>query len=229
MYLTRFEFNTARRGARDLLASPHRLHGAVMHAFPAAQREPHRDPSAEGRILWRLDQQTDPRRSQALLYLVSPHEPDLTHIAEVAGRPTTQSWLTRPYQPLLDQLTTGQRWAFRLTANPTYSKPPAPGHRDQRGQRLGHVTIAQQTHWLLTRTEACGFTIAPTTDKEPDVAIRHRHNHKFTRHGSTVTIAAATFEGILDVTDPAALRHALTHGIGPAKSYGCGLLTLARP
>ena len=31
-----------------------------------------------------------------------------------------------------------------------------------------------------------------------------------------------------EVVDAAALRRALVTGIGPAKAYGCGLLTLAR-
>lgn len=50
---------------------------------------------------------------------------------------------------------------------------------------------------------------------------------RFDRQGKTVTLVTATFESQLRVTDPGALRHTLTHGIGPAKGYGCGLLTLA--
>jgi CRISPR system Cascade subunit CasE len=34
---------------------------------------------------------------------------------------------------------------------------------------------------------------------------------------------------MLEVTGPDALRHALTSGIGHARAYGCGLLTLAEP
>ena len=37
----------------------------------------------------------------------------------------------------------------------------------------------------------------------------------------------STFEGMLTVTDRDAFVHALTHGIGRAKGYGCGLLTIA--
>ena len=44
-----------------------------------------------------------------------------------------------------------------------------------------------------------------------------------------MTLALATFEGVLEVTDPDALRHGLVHGIGRGKAYGCGLMTLARP
>lgn len=216
MFLTRFELNTARRGARDLLTSPHRLHAAVLAAFPTSQREP----TEHGRILWRLDQ----RSRQTLLYIVSPHHPDLTHLVETAGWPATRSWQTHSYGPLLDRLVAGTQWAFRLAANPVHSRAATPG---ERGKRYGHVTVAQQTNWLLDRAQRHGFTVPETTGKEPDVAVHARRTWRFPRDGRTVTLATAVFEGRLETTDPDVLRHALTHGIGPAKGYGCGLLTLA--
>ncbi|MEV6133689.1 type I-E CRISPR-associated protein Cas6/Cse3/CasE [Streptomyces violaceusniger] len=45
--------------------------------------------------------------------------------------------------------------------------------------------------------------------------------------GPRITIATATFQGRPRVTDPDALHAALLTGIGPAKGYGQGLLTLA--
>ncbi|WP_018681742.1 type I-E CRISPR-associated protein Cas6/Cse3/CasE [Actinokineospora enzanensis] len=218
MYLTRFEFNTARRGSRELLASPHRLHGAVQAAFPTDRREAR----PEGRILWRVDQ----REHRALLYLVSPYEPDLTHVVEVAGWPTTEAWQTKPYRPLLEKLDVGQEWAFRLTANPVYQTKLDPTAK--RSKRLGHVTVRQQTEWLLTRCERLGFRIMPAVGGEPDVAVQGRRVWTFRRDSRDVTLATATFGGRLAIEDAEAFRHSLTHGIGPAKGYGCGLLTLAR-
>ena len=42
-----------------------------------------------------------------------------------------------------------------------------------------------------------------------------------------VEIGVAVFEGELEVTDRELFVQALTHGIGRAKAYGCGLLTVA--
>ena len=42
----------------------------------------------------------------------------------------------------------------------------------------------------------------------------------------SVTLLQATFEGVLTVTDAAAFRNALTKGIGRAKAYGMGMLTV---
>ncbi|NIH83759.1 type I-E CRISPR-associated protein Cas6/Cse3/CasE [Amycolatopsis granulosa] len=219
MFFTRFEFNPARRGAKHLLASPHRLHAAVLAAFPGEHSPVTKD---GGRVLWRLDHPAH----RALLYIVSPAQPDLTHLVEEAGWPTTHTWDTRDYTPLLGRLAATDTYAFRLTANPTFSRAQPEG----RGKRLGHVTVNQQLGWFLARTERHGFTIPPVAadgEKEPDATILSRTVHKFTRHGRTVTLATATYGGTLEVTDPDALCAALTRGIGPAKGYGCGLLTLA--
>jgi CRISPR system Cascade subunit CasE len=217
MYLTQFEINAARRGARHLLSSPQRMHAAVLACFTNAEREP----TPAGRILWRVDQ----RGTQTLLYLASPHRPDLTGMAEQAGWPTKETWRIGDYTRLLDRLTTGDEWAFRLTANPVYSARVVAGEDTK---PVGHVTVAQQQAWLTSRVDGLGFTITAGEHKQPDLIVRDRRTLRFTRDRRTVTLATATFEGRLAITDPTALRNALTHGIGRAKGYGCGLLTLAR-
>lgn len=217
MHLTRFEINTGRRGARDLLASPQKMHAAVLQAFPPATPVT----AGTGRVLWRVDQ----HQHRAALYIVSPHRPDLTHLVEAAGWPATAGWDSRDYTPLLDRLRPGDQWAFRLTANPVSSRPKTA--ESARSQRFGHVTFAQQTGWLLDRATRHGFTVPTGQHDEPDVAVNGRRTLRFTRQNQTVTLATATFEGRLDISDPDLIRTALTHGIGPGKGYGCGLLTLA--
>jgi CRISPR system Cascade subunit CasE len=217
MHLTRFEINPRRRDARALLASPQRLHAAVLAAFPSSRPDPD-----EGRILWRLDEGPhDP-----LLYVVSPLEPDLTHLVESVGRPT-YGWQTKDYTPFLGKLSGGDRWAFRLRANPVHNTPSA--DKGTRGRRLPHTTAAQQTDWFLQRAQRSGFSVADSTAGAPDLVLRDRRVVRFDRRGRTVTLTTALFEGTLVVNDPAALRSALVTGIGPGKGYGCGLLTLAAP
>ena len=46
--------------------------------------------------------------------------------------------------------------------------------------------------------------------------------------GAAIIVQRACFEGVLQVTRGDALRAALLDGIGPAKAFGCGLLSLAR-
>ncbi|MEV6321352.1 type I-E CRISPR-associated protein Cas6/Cse3/CasE [Nocardia sp. NPDC051787] len=221
MFLTRMQINPRRRGARTLLSSPQALHAAVCSGFTDAT------PTNEGRVLWRLDTY-GPHR--VILFIASPDKPDLTHIVEQAGWPTTQAWDTKPYDRLLERLTLGQQWQFRLTANPVRA-----GRREgwSDTKPLGHVTVRQQQQWLLDRAPRLGFRVMPrqahNADGEVELAVIDRAVQRFTRGDSRVTISTATFAGLLEVTDVASLKHALTFGIGRAKSYGCGLLTLAYP
>lgn len=214
MFLTRFQFNPRRRGAQKLISSPHALHAAVQSGFPDPQ------PTEAGRVLWRLDID-DP---QALLYVASPQQPDFTHLAEQAGWPSLVTWESRSYSPLLERLTAGQRWRFRLTANPVHGVR-AEGQRG-RGKPVGHVTVAQQEKWLRDRQQAAGFEIVGD-DRASTLNVVGRRMLRFQRKGVDVTLSLATYEGVLVVGDQDRFRHTLTHGLGRAKGYGCGLLTLA--
>ena len=215
MFLTKAALNAARRGTGRLLASPQVLHAAVLAGFPPDSS----GPTADGRVLWRLDRQ----HPHLWLYIVSPERPDLTHLIEQAGWPTTSAWETRDYTPLLGRVAAGQHYAFRLTANPVkQSREP-----DYIGKRLGHVTAQQQRDWLLVRADNYGFRIPESTAGQPDIVVGERLKRSFRRNENTLTLVTARYEGHLEVTDADRFRHALTHGIGRAKGYGCGLLTLA--
>ncbi|GHJ47248.1 type I-E CRISPR-associated protein Cas6/Cse3/CasE [Catellatospora sp. TT07R-123] len=218
MYLTRFRVNTARRGARKLLSSPQAMHAAVRAAFARPEDYEH-----DGtRSLWRLD---TPAPATVHLYLVSPGRPDLTHLVEQAGWPTTETWDTREYGPLLDKLQPGQRWAFRLTANPSHSGRKNTDAKET--QRFGYLREHEQADWLVNRADRHGFTVAAQQDGQPNLRLHKRQTQTFTRGMGTVTLVTATYDGILTVTDPTVFRQALTGGIGHAKAYGCGLLTIA--
>lgn len=219
MFLTRMQINPARRGARRLLSSPQALHAAVLSGFADAR------PTEEGRVLWRLDTHG---RHRVLLYIVSPEKPDLTHLVEQAGWPTTEAWQTGAYDGLLDSLEPEQRWQFSLTANPVRSGKRE-GWADTKP--LAHVTVKQQEQWLLDRANRLGFRIGQSSvgEDELDLAVVDRSVRRFDRDKARVTISTATFEGHLYVDNVDRLRRSLTFGIGRAKSYGCGLLTLARP
>ncbi|PRX95412.1 type I-E CRISPR-associated protein Cas6/Cse3/CasE [Allonocardiopsis opalescens] len=237
MHLTRFRFNTARIGARRLLASPQAMHAAVLASFPDILPSDPRDRGG-ARVLWRVDRNA---RAEVFLYVVSPSRPDLTHLAEQAGWPTQPEWQTRDYAPFLDRLTKGDIWAFRLTANPVHS---IRRHEDEPTKVTAHVTPRHQMGWLLQRQAAAGFRVLekPPEQRRLPQGDEHQlivHDRRRLDFGKSeeapsgkprknrVTLSTATFDGRLEVTDPDALRRALTSGIGRAKAYGCGLMTLA--
>lgn len=219
---SRLYLNPQKRSARKLLTNPQAMHAAVRAAFPPDLRED------EGRVLWRVD--TDEHATT--LYVVAPEAPDLEHLVDQAG------WFTRAgetidYAPLLASLTRGQEWNFALIANPVHSeaRPDA-----ARGIIRPHVTVQQQTDWLMSRGENNGFRILRAGDEhegEPQLAVTGRVDLSFPRRSTdgkvrNVSLRTARFEGALQVTDPALLRHTLVSGLGRARAYGCGLMTLAK-
>lgn len=194
-----------------MLGSPQAMHAAVLSGFPPGTDEP--------RPLWRVDADDALRPT---LYIVSRTRPDLTHVDEQAGWPSRPSAQSRSYSDLLASLEIGQTWAFRVTVNPTH-RATINGVK----KIVGHVTVDQQTSWLAAR--AAGIGVSLGTEDEPSFQLTRRERRTFRRGESSVTLSTATFGGLLTVTDALLLRTALTEGIGRAKAYGCGLLTLARP
>lgn len=222
VFLTRIQLNPARRGTRRLLSSAQVMHAAVESSFPEQQS------GERGRRLWRLDKSNH----LVWLYIQSPDRPDLSHVVEQAGWPTTSSWQTRSMDELLLSIRDGSTWGFRLTANPTRSGRPEGGGETR---RFGHVTVAQQVEWLLRRSGANGFFIPVAESRgdhgDPMLEVTDREQVVFARatgsRSSRVTLSRATFTGTLKVVDSERLRSAIVRGIGPGKAYGCGLLTLA--
>ncbi|MFI1956019.1 type I-E CRISPR-associated protein Cas6/Cse3/CasE [Streptomyces xinghaiensis] len=235
MYLTRFRINTARTEARRLLGSPHFLHGAVNMAFPDP---PARDGQGP-RVLWRVDHAASGR---ADLFLVSPRRPDLTHLVEQAGWPTLEEpgWTTFAYEEFLDSLSAGDTWGFRLTANPVHNIRKPGDSKDSRTKRTAHLTSRHQLEWLLRRQEKAGFEVTrkPVEKRltehgdEHEVIVHDQLPLQFRKREQAgprrdVRFVRVTFDGRLRITDVDAFRQTLTQGLGKAKAYGCGLMTLA--
>lgn len=207
VFLSRVYLDDNNRETMRLMSSPEMLHGAVERAFES--RGPRR--------LWRVDGVA----GRCCLLVLSPDMPDFSQLVHRYGFPgETPAWLTRPYQQLLDRLREGQTWQFRLKANPVRSLSVEQGAR---GKVMAHVTTHQQKEWLLSRAGACGFAL------EPDAfEVMHTQWFRFSKgHGHVVTLRTATFEGRLTITDAGAFAEALVQGIGRAKAYGCGLMTVA--
>ena len=207
LYLSRVFLDPGKRETMRLLSSPEYLHGAVERSFFGGRQ----------RRLWRVDV----LHGNTCLMVLSPDEPDFTQmIAQYGVAGQTPPWESRLYKPFLERLKEGQLWQFRLKANPVRSVKEAEG----RGKVMAHVTPEQQKEWLQKRSESCGFALTPDSFE-----VVHTQWQRFQKsHGHQVTLRTATFEGWLTIRNAVKLQRALMEGIGRAKAYGCGLLTLAR-
>jgi len=213
MYLSRVRLNPNLRETKKALSTPHILHGAVERGFA----------SKSNRNLWRVDV----LNGTYYLLVLSREKPDFTHIAEQFGYPSLEPlWETKDYNLLLARLKEGQVWFFCLRANPTRSSFHEKDSKTERGKVFAHVTTEQQRQWLLSRSASLVFKLE---DNQFDVVqTQWLRFQKGKNSNQQVTLRTAVFEGKLIITDLERFRHTLLNGIGRAKAYGCGLLTIAR-
>lgn len=74
--------------------------------------------------------------------------------------------------------------------------------------------------WLEKKAKKNGFEVLSVT-------AEGYQQHHFKKRG--IKISTLDFHGVLEVTEPELfIQEALCKGIGPAKAFGCGLLSLAR-
>lgn len=238
MYISRIPLNTARYEGRRLVGSPYRLHAAVEKSFaPGAVRT-----DDTGRILWRLDTADDGK--ELWLYVVSPEQPDFSHIIEQAGWVNGGEQQTKDYERLLSRISLGQQWQFRLRANTVRSAVVDRGgeiHKDpaiqkardegRRGHLKGDATAEWQLKWLEKRSERNGFRILASPDdlSASSCLVSQRFTEHFRKHGDPhpVTLTTCQFDGLLEVTDADLFEHVLRFGIGRGRGFGCGLMTVA--
>ena len=230
-YLSRIWLNPLRTATQRMLRDPHVMHAAVLGGIPA-------QPVTE-RVLWRIEA-GDPYRAELLVLTRSV--PSWEHLVEQGGWPGAEEpqALVRDYTPLLERLGRGGEFAFRLRANPVTATRiplrPSPAQERQlererpRGVRVPHRTAAHQLAWLTERLGTWGFEAVDTADGNADVLLAARERVSFTKgrkERHRVVLSTATFTGRLRVTSPDQARRALLDGVGPARAYGCGLITLA--
>jgi CRISPR system Cascade subunit CasE len=233
-YLSRIWLNPLRTTTRAYLRNPQTTHAATLGGISTQP--------VDERILWRLE--PDPRSQHRLQLIVLTQScPSWEHIVEEAGWPGADEpqILVRPYEPVLAAVSLGREFAFRLRANTvgstTTPAAPSPAQKERlatqtrpRSVRVPHRTAAHQLTWLTDRLARWGFTPVTGDDNNPAVRLAARERLTFRKNsGHEVVLQTGTFEGIIRVTDADAAHKTLLQGVGPAKAYGLGLLTLAPP
>lgn len=202
MFLSQVEINPRRRKGREFISNPEKLHAAVESTCRLS--------GEDQRLLWRLD----PGKHASKLLIVSPVKPSLDVIREQAGwesQPDTAK--TVSYDGFLDSIQAGQRFKFRLTANPAYKR---------NGKLKAHIGPVNQMKWLSQRSENMGVSF-----DEFATGVASSNTHVFRNKGNKVILPHATYEGVLSVQNADKVRNVLINGIGRGKAYGMGLVTLA--
>jgi CRISPR system Cascade subunit CasE len=123
----------------------------------------------------------------------------------------------------------GQCLRFRLRANPIKTiKDSSKGTVEKKGKtftktvRVPLLHEEQQQTWLERKLR--DFAQLETLIIQPEPVLYFR-KAKESRCGKIQTVL---FDGSLKVSDAEEFIQQITQGIGPAKAFGCGLLSVAR-
>lgn len=223
MYLSRLELNPRTRQAYSDLRSAYSLHQSLRWAFPAAGTPEGQLPDGE-RLLWRKDElQDDYGHERSNILVQSQSEPNWQAVED-----RWEGYFVRPPEVKtfdLNGLAAGDRCMFRLRANVTVSRFDDGQDREQnpRSKRQAVRGAENQVKWLERQAEQRGFSILGTDIVQSgNVRLYKAKNPK------AMTLFAVTFEGLLQVHDPAQLAQSVQQGIGKAKALGFGLLSLGR-
>jgi CRISPR system Cascade subunit CasE len=204
MYLSQLVLNERDCTVQRDFSNAHDLHRRIMQAFPDEQRDRSR---ADWNVLFRHEPDSD------VILVQSAIEPDWSQLKQgyLVRKP-----ITKPFDLDASQLNEGRIVQFRLKANPS--------KRDKEtGRTIGLFHLPDQLAWLERQSSQHGFKLlSVTTIPTPNVFGMKG------KGSSPIRIVTVLYQGVLQITDPVLFGTAICQGIGRGRSYGCGLLSIAR-
>ncbi len=188
----------------------YQLHKALWLLFPA-------QPEAERHFLFRVERLQAGRGAELLL--LSASNPVSCSAAQVM--------VSKPHHIVIPEATPLR---FRLRANPVKTIKDARERRNGKGEvkscRVPLIAEEQQRQWLERKLG--GMAELHVVQVTPERPLYFRKQDKPSRQSMAGKIQPVLFEGVLTIQDAPKFSDLLVQGVGPAKSLGCGLLSLAR-
>lgn len=209
MYLTKLILNPRSPEVVRDLANPYEFHRTIMRAFPD------RDQGGPGRVLYRIERLIEAERIEGsgiapVVLVQSEYEPDWTKT------PLWKNYISErfPSKVVPTEFAVCSQFRFRLRANPTVKR---------QGKRHGLVREDDQLQWLHRKAADAGFRVLNVVVNADGGAEGFKRSS-----GHQMTHLGVLFDGELEVVDPALLKVTIQDGIGSAKGFGFGLLSLAK-
>ncbi len=220
MFLSRIHLDLRSREARRDLSNPYQLHSTLCRAFSPPDTK-----CPTGEFLWRLEPETDSVGNPRIL-VQSRKLPDWNGVGVKGWLAEADPAVDLQERLKLDALKVGQRFRFRLRANPCVT---------QNRKRLGLLRLADQESWLVRKGVQHGFNLpvllsfdlADTSEERVDVRISQEQMLRDKQHSdNSIRIFSVLYDGLLTVSDPLRFKEVLQTGIGHGKVMGLGLLSV---
>ncbi|ACK70863.1 CRISPR-associated protein, Cse3 family [Gloeothece citriformis PCC 7424] len=215
MYLSKIELNIRSSAVSTDLSDCHKLHQRVMQGFPNENNPEYR---SEAKILYRLE--------GSILFVQSKNKPDWTQLPKGY---TAEEITEMDYE----KIKKGDYLYFRLLGNPvqqtTKLRTDDSGNiiMKNNSEKPQKKTVRRflsnkdaQIQWLMNHLKG---TILQECYVSASSDIRGQ-----CKQSKRIFLKTVLFDGVLQVTDSESFIKALREGIGRGRSYGCGLLSIAK-
>lgn len=180
------------------------LHKALWELFPDR-------PDDERDFLFRVEQE---KIGNGVVLLMQSKQPPVEAAESVEVQATKAYALN---------ITEGQRVRFLLKANPIKTIKDEKGRKNGKDEvkscRVPLIKEEEQLQWLARKLE--GIAVLE------EVSVSNCLPMYFKKSNQAGKIVPVRFEGIARVVDSQLFASMLETGIGPAKSLGCGMLSVA--
>lgn len=249
MFLSQLMLNARSRQVQNEMRDPYEMHRTLCRAFTEGVPKEEKKAALEAaRLLFRVEE------DKGALHVLaqSKTEPDWSFLASPYLQASPRC---KPFEPSVRE---GQSVRFRLLANPTFRPFIARDARSKKNvERVGLYREHERLDWLLHRgRNEYGFALQTQNvtlrarellnGGKKLIVFRGREHEelkidlpcvdvadlndgrRFPLPGSKQQFSAARFDGVLQVTDADKFQSALENGIGSAKGFGFGLLSVAR-
>ncbi len=199
MRISQVRIPVANRKWQRFLANPYVQHAELASCFEG-------DP----RFLYRLE----PEAADGLATLLVQSNTEPRWIAsDLLGQLSPQMRASKEFAL---GLTTGTVLRFRVRANPTVKRD---------GKRRAVIGETSLVEWLERKLGAIGARLCGAV-VIPEGPLRAARSEPHGRR--SMTFSSVRFEGEVEVVDPEMFRLGVEAGIGSAKAFGFGLVSLAR-
>lgn len=188
----------------EQLQNPYEIHRHLWSAFPET-------PDQARDFLFRVEQCSS-RKAQVLMQSLRPPTQETTALHILASKTFELNVLE------------GVALRFFIIANPIKTIIDQQGRLDRKNAikkcRVPLISENEQVAWLKRKLE--GIAWVNTVDIEKQLPLYFR------KQGKPGKIQPYAFKGVLQPVDTEKFSQLIQQGIGPAKAFGCGLLSLAR-
>ncbi len=217
---------------RDL-RNCYKMHQTIMSLFPQSHSKRNLSSSntsarAEFNILYRIG--FNSRNNQIKVLIQSKIKPDRSKLSdEYLLELESKQFRIKEIKDIESKIITEAKYMFKLRANPTKKSIMTPdGKKRVKGKRIFLKNTKDREQWLERRSIENGFEILNIEQMRlPEFIITDDGKQHGWKDKDHIQIRGVEFNGILRITDKELFATALKNGIGRAKTFGFGLLSIA--